>query len=190
MHLNHHLRHAIPHITHLHSKTHTPSQIVFDHPTEFHLTLKKHTHAKELFSIKEANSEHALYHILRCQDGLRLTDKHGEELYRTAVSSSDNTMRIRDARTDDIVITTRQRGQLFSIVQVFNGDGFYGKPFIEVCAALDYKVTEAEGGRLLATVEQVVRWSEPSHCSVHIATGLNAPLLLLLIASINHTVEI
>ncbi|CAN8077011.1 unnamed protein product [Agarophyton chilense] len=116
-------------------------------------------------------------------------DKNDDEMYRAMFDSSDKTMKIRDARTSDIVVTTRQRGQLFNIIQVFNGDGFYGKPFFEVCGALDYDLAETESGRLLARVEQIIKWPEPSSCTVHVAADINVPLVLLLIVSINHIAE-
>lgn len=157
----------------------------------FTLTPPKHTHTKQLCHITRADTEHYLYRIHRSHNGFKLFDSHTHELlYKAVIDITLNVVQIVDAKSEQVLLTTRQKGHLFPITQVFTGDNTAVEPYVEVCAALDYELCERETGRVLAVVDRVVRYAERAHCNVCVDTGLNAPVLLLLISTINDVVEL
>lgn len=183
-------RQALPSLTSPQTKGHSHTQLVFNRAIHFKLMHPKRVHPKEVCHIERADTEQTLYRILRCANGFKLLGKHGEEAYRLTRNTTKRTMNIYDSGRDDVVLSIRQKGQFFPIFQVFNGDGFNGKPFIEICASSEYNVIEMATGRIFAGVEQTNRWSELPSCSVRVDSGLNAPLLLLLVTAINKLVEL
>lgn len=182
-----HIKHALPMRAH---KPHAP-QLTFPRVMTFSLTPPKHAHTKQVCHITRVDTEHTLYRIHRSHTGFKILDSQTSDLlYKALIDTTLNVVRIVDAKSEHVVMTTRQKGHLFPITQVFAGENTAAEPSMEVCAALDYALCERQTGRVLACVDRKVRYAQPALCNVCVDTGLNVPLLLLLITTINNVAEL
>ncbi|CAN8065691.1 unnamed protein product [Agarophyton chilense] len=162
-----------------------PQPLISNRVTRFKILPAKRLHSRSVFLVHCAVTDQLLYKIVRASSGFRLLNALNKPMYYATRDRHTKEVRIRDSNSDVVLFTTQQKGQFFSIIDVFCGEACDGEPYSQICGALDYELTENVGGRTLASVQRVVRSDQPSTCSVKLDAGLNAAVFLLLITTVN-----
>eukprot|EP00178_Gracilaria_changii_P012451 TRINITY_DN35262_c0_g1_i1.p1 TRINITY_DN35262_c0_g1~~TRINITY_DN35262_c0_g1_i1.p1 ORF type:complete len:193 (+),score=31.93 TRINITY_DN35262_c0_g1_i1:286-864(+) len=163
----------------------TYAPLICNHVTPFKITPSERQRSRLAFRIHRMDTNQLLFKVFRTRDGLRLLNATNRPLYYVTRSACKKAVHIKRCNSDDVLFTLQQRGRLFCILDVYHGDACDAMPFMQVCGACDYELSENESGRRLALVRRVVRWHQTACCEVQMATGLDAALYLLLVATIN-----